>query len=376
MKGLIDTTLREGAQTTGISFTLAQKQAIVKALIKTGVEEIELGIATPFDHDLPSLVDFCKKSTNKNLSYSLWSMCRKSDIEYAAGLKPDVLSLSIPVSDLHIVKRLNKSRGWVLRTLRETIAWAKHLGFKKMSLGLEDATTAEASFLAEIMKTAEENGIFRLRFADTVGIASPLSIRNMITAAKADYSMEIGVHTHNDFGMATANCLTALEAGADWADVTVLGIGERAGNARFEEVVGYLALQKGRHYRTENIRELCNLVSQAANQEISARHPVIGHDIFTCETGLHLQGLERDPMTYEPYAPQKVGARRRLIYGAKIGRNYLRKRLTALAIPLPLEHINELTNHVRIKASELGRPLEDAEIMDLCAEKTSSLLVQ
>jgi len=367
MRGLIDTTLREGAQTVGIRFSLAQKQAIVQALAKTGVEEIELGIATPFDHDLPGLMDYCRQSVSPQTSYSLWSMCRKNDIEYAAGLQPDVLSLSIPVSDLHIFKKLNKSRGWVLHTLQKSIALARRLGLNRISLGLEDATRAEAGFLTEVMQIAAKNGIFRLRFADTVGIASPLAIRDLISAAKADCPLELGVHTHNDFGMATANCLTALESGADWADVTVLGLGERAGNARFEEVAGYLALQKGRHYRTENIRGLCRLVSQAANLEISARQPVIGQDIFACETGLHLQGLEQDPMTYEPYSPQKVGARRRLVHGPKIGRHYLCKRLRALALSIPLEHINELTKHMRRKAGELGRPLEDSEIMALCA---------
>jgi len=302
MKGLIDTTLREGVQTMGVSFSLSQKCAIVQALHEIGVEEIELGIATPLDHDLPALMAYCRRFTGRQ-SYSLWSMCRKDDIEYAAGLAPDVLSLSIPVSDLHIFKKLKKSRGWVLHTLRDAVVRARHLG-QRISLGLEDATRAKDDFLAEVMKTAAENGVFRLRFADTVGVASPLTIHKLIAAARANYTMEIGVHTHNDFGMATANCLAALEAGASWADVTVLGLGERAGNARLEEVAAYLAIRKDRHYRTESIRELCGLVSRAANMKISARHPVIGHDIFACETGLHLQGLEMDPMTYEPY-PRK-----------------------------------------------------------------------
>jgi homocitrate synthase NifV len=367
MKGLIDTTLREGAQTTGISFSLAQKRAVVQALVRTGIEEIELGIATPLDSDLPKLMANCR-AEYCHTSFSLWSMCRRRDIEYAAVLEPDILSLSIPVSDLHIFKKLRKSRGWVLRTLREALAWTKDCGIKSLSLGLEDATRAEAGFLTEVMDAAVEGGVSRIRFADTVGIASPLTIINLFKNARADYDLELGIHTHNDFGMATANCLTALEAGADWADVTIMGLGERAGNARLEEAAAYLTLQKGRPYRTECLRELSALLSEIISEPIPARQPVIGRDIFTCETGLHIQGLERDPETYEPYPPHKVGAVRRLLYGRKIGRHNLRHRLLTLARPLGLYNINELLGKVREKAAELGRPLEDAELMALCRQ--------
>jgi len=375
MKGLIDTTLREGAQTTGISFSLRQKRDIVQALVRTGIEEIELGIATPFDPDLPRLMASCRTEYSRT-SFSLWSMCRRDDIEYAAVLEPDILSLSIPVSDLHIFKKLRKSRGWVLRTLREALAWTKDCGIKRISLGLEDATRAEAGFLTEVMDAAVEGGVSRIRFADTVGIASPQTIINLFNHVGAAYDLELGIHTHNDFGMATANCLTALEAGADWADVTIMGLGERAGNARLEEVAAYLALQvsesarlrKGRLYRTECLRELSALLSEIIGEPIAARQPVIGRDIFTCETGLHIQGLERDPETYEPYPPHKVGAVRRLLYGRKIGRHNLRRRLLNLTRPLGFDNINELLCRVRDKAAELGRPLEDAELMALCRQ--------
>ncbi|MFW8600902.1 LeuA family protein [Desulfobacterota bacterium M19] len=368
MQGLIDTTLREGAQTAGISFSLRQKRDIVQALVRIGIEEIELGIATSFDRDLPGLMASCRAEYG-HTSFSLWSMCRRDDIEYAAVLEPDILSLSIPVSDLHIFKKLRKSRGWVLRTLREALAWSRDCGIKRLSLGLEDATRAEDGFLTEVMDAAVEGGVSRIRFADTVGIASPLTVIKLLSQVRAGYDLEFGIHTHNDFGMATANCLTALEAGADWADVTVMGLGERAGNARLEEAAAYLRLQKGRPYRTECLRELSALLCEIIGEPIAARRPVIGRDIFTCETGLHIQGLERDPETYEPYPPHKVGAARRLLYGRKTGRHNLRRRLLDLARPLGLDNINELLGQVRDKAAELGRPLEDAELTALCRQE-------
>ncbi|NOX26318.1 MAG: pyruvate carboxyltransferase [Deltaproteobacteria bacterium] len=368
MKGLIDTTLREGAQTVGINFPLSAQQDIIRGLIGIGIEEIELGVVTPRAHDLARLIDFCRRR-DSNTIISLWSMCRRRDIEYAAALQPDILSLSIPVSDLHIYKKLRKSRDWILRTLDAALDWARDLGIKRLSLGLEDATRAETSFLLEVLDTAAKGGVFRIRLADTVGIATPLSMVELLKKLNTDYELEFGVHSHNDFGMATANCLTALEAGADWADVTILGLGERAGNARLEEAAAYLALRHGRPYRTECIRTLSELVGAIIGQDIPTRRPVVGRDIFTCESGLHLQGLEREPGTYEPYSPQRVGAKRRLLYGEKIGRQNIRRRLGDPTHSPWFDNINDILEAVRQKTSELGRPLEDAELTALCRHK-------
>jgi homocitrate synthase NifV len=365
MKGLIDTTLREGSQAVGITLSLNDKCNIVSGLIGIGIEEIELGVATVSNHELPILMDYCR-SLRSAASFSLWCMCRRRDIEYAATLEPDILSLSVPVSDLHIFKKLRKSRGWVLRSLKAALVRASAAGIKRLSLGLEDATRADADFLAEVIATAARGGVERVRLADTVGIATPQLMADLIKNAKAKYDLEFGVHTHNDFGMATANCLTALEAGADWADVTILGLGERAGNARLEEAVAYLALQKGRPYRTEAVKSLSEKLSAITGEPIPGRQPVIGRDIFSCETGLHLQGLERDPKTYEPYPPQRVGVKRRFLYGQKIGRHNIRRCLSALARPLTMNNINEKLQIVQKKTIELGRPLEDSELTALC----------
>ncbi|MBC8412153.1 pyruvate carboxyltransferase [bacterium] len=299
------------------------------------------------------------------VSLSLWSRCNLEDIKYAAQLNPDIISLSIPVSDLHIEKKLGKNRPWIRQTLIDSLKYASNIGFKKISLGLEDATRADPCFLQEIIKIASEKGAQRIRIADTVGIATPMEMINTLQGINA-YGMEIGVHTHNDFGMATANAISALQAGAQWADATVLGLGERAGNARLEELAGFFTLKAGWTYRTEKLRPLCSLVSEAAAKAIDQHHPIIGDNIFTCETGMHLQGLNREHSTYEPYNPKQVGAVRRLLYGAKIGRNSLSGRLNHLQIRLSPEKLEELFPAFREKAGRLGRPLFDKEIVELC----------
>ena len=319
MKGLVDSTLREGAQTVGVTFSLEQKKEIVTGLVQVGVEEVELGVATPYDLDLPKLVRFAGRK-GESTRTSLWCRCIPDDIDYAASLHPDVLSLSIPGSDLHIEKKLGKDRTWVLNTIEASVARAMLRGCKIVSLGIEDATRADMGFLVEMAQRAVRAGAQRIRLADTVGISTPAECAEMVGRLKSRFSVDVGVHCHNDFGMATANSLAALDAGADWADVTVLGLGERTGNARLEEVAGFLAIRRCFAYNIEAVSTLAKRVSKLSKREIAPSHPLLGSSIFHCETGLHIQGLERDSRTYEPYPPERVGAQRELLFGSKIGR--------------------------------------------------------
>ncbi|MCF6291600.1 MAG: pyruvate carboxyltransferase [Desulfobacterales bacterium] len=346
MKGLVDSTLREGQQRVNVFFTLAQKKEIYSQLCRVGVEEIELGIATAHDHELAELISWCRQQGGCN-RLALWSRCRAEDIRLAAALKPDVLSLSIPVSDLHITKKLGKDRQWVLDTLTASLQLAHCLGFPYVSVGLEDGTRADREFLDAVCRQAEKHSARRVRLADTVGIADPASIKEQVRRMANKTDLEVGVHCHNDFGMATANALHALESGAHWADVTVAGIGERAGNARLEEVAGYLSLRRGRAYDVSRLAPLARSVAAMSSRTIPPHQPVVGREIFTCETGLHLQGLEKDPASYEPYAPERVGARRQLRFGAKLGRRAIRDRIAATGHSLSEPQLDELATTMR-----------------------------
>jgi len=364
MQGLIDSTLREGSQTFGLSFNLAQKKKIFTGLCRANIEEIEIGLATPLDEDLPELIKFSREYDN-NRRLALWCRCRRDDILFAASLKPDVLSLSIPVSDLHIEKKLGRDRAWALKVVKDAIFEARRCNFKTISLGLEDATRAEPCFLGEMVKTAIEAGVDRLRLADTVGIADPLEVIDLVKKIKSFGPIEVGVHMHNDFGMATANSLVALDAGAEWADVTILGLGERAGNARLEELAGYLALKRKTSYRLEAILELAKIVATVSGRTISPHMPILGDKIFYCETGLHLQGLEKDPSTYEPFSPEAVGARRKLQFSSKIGRRALLNCLRRMKIDTAMFDIADVTRKARQKAEVIGRPLKKEEMLTL-----------
>jgi homocitrate synthase NifV len=370
MKGLVDSTLREGSQAVGVAFSLARKVALARLLADIGIEEVEAGIAIPRDRELPELVHRCRDEAGVR-RLALWCRCREEDIDCALALAPDVLSLSIPVSDLHMAVRLGRGRRAVLALAAEGMRRARP-GVSCLSLGLEDATRADRAFLGEMVQSACSLGVDRVRIADTVGVATPAAIASLVRDLRRAFpAMEIGVHMHNDFGMASANAVAALEAGAHWADVTVLGLGERAGNSRLEEVAGHLALRCGRPYGVRLFRELAESVAAWAGRRVEPHHPVVGTGIFACESGLHLAGLARDPHTYEPYEPALVGASRRLLCGSKVGRRGLAERLRGLGLQWREDGTGELLDSFRERCRLLGRPLHDREVLQLLAEQSS-----
>jgi len=361
MKGIIDSTLREGEQTVGVSFSPERKLEIIKKLDAIGIEEIELGIASRYD-ETPKFLIKEARTSGVSARLDLWCRCLNGDIEIAAAAKPDVLSLSIPVSDLHIDKKLGKSRAWVLERLAESIPYALGLGSPFVSLGLEDATRADPEFMTKVIELAGQSGAGRIRLADTVGIAGPNEIATLVKELKRQVGIEIGVHMHNDFGMATANSIAAIDGGADWVDTTVLGLGERTGNARLEEVASYLGLRRQCHYNVSEIPALSRMVAEAAGREIQPHQPIIGSNIFACETGLHLQGLERDPATYEPFSPEIVQAERILMYGAKVGRREIRNCLESIDNKYSDSKYDWFIDRIRNKISAIGLPMQREDL--------------
>ena len=372
ISGIIDSTLREGEQTAGVVFSRDQKLEIVKHLIDLGVEEIELGVASFRTPELSSLVQESTALAEGRCRISLWSRCLDEDIDFACLCGPDVLSLSIPVSEIHMREKLCVDRSWVLETLQRSVEKALGLGIPFVSVGFEDATRADSAFLAQVAAVAEKSGACRIRLADTVGIASPGTMSQLVGNIKETTSLALSVHTHNDFGMATANALAALESGANWVDATVLGLGERAGNCRLEELVGYLSLQKGAaRYRPEKLKELCTTVAEAARIDISPYHPIVGDKIFTCETGLHVQGLIMSPRTYEPYNPVKVGQARSLLFGSKTGKKAVQTKLTALGLSISDKQADELVRQIRHMSIAGAEPLIDNELIRFAEQDTA-----
>lgn len=365
-KKIIDSTLREGEQTPGTFFSLTDKLAIIDGLARIGVAEIECGISSPYYPNTPDLVRHIH-STHNNIQSSLWCRCHKDDIDFGTAISPDILSLSIPVSDLHIREKLGKDKKWIRKTMRNALRQVTKTKVK-VAIGFEDATRADISFLTEMSLLAKKEGAFRIRLADTVGRATPLEFGSLVaTIKKVVGGLSVGVHTHNDFGMATANAITGLENGAEWADTTVLGLGERTGCARLEEIAGYLALiQNNTNLHSTELLPLSRFVAEATKKPIPMNQPIVGERIFTCETGLHLQGLYKNPKTYESYPPERVGGCRSLLLGAKSGKRALAHKLEELGHgQISESKLHTTLKQVRHYAITSHAPLTDEELLQV-----------
>lgn len=314
---ILDTTLREGLQMFGVRMTAKERRDLAIGLADLGVEEIEagwIGLA-----GLGEFLDWSGPLLN-NSWVSVWSRCHTKDVLLAADHHVTRINLGVPGSDAHRNKRLSMSRPELLEHMRATVRLARMHGMD-VSVGLEDASRADTDWLIELAMAAQAAGAFRVRISDTVGVYTPLTIFQIVSGFRSQLDVDIAVHCHNDFGMGTANAVTALQAGADWADASLLGMGERSGLAATEELAAYLSLQsKDRDYETRLLPDLCARAARLADLPLPRNKPVIGSDIFACETGIHLHGMQRDPGLFEPYAPENVANSRKVKLGDKSGR--------------------------------------------------------
>lgn len=367
---LIETTLREGAQLFGAYFNLENRKHIASGLIALGVEEIELGWVGQ-----EGLLEFAQhlSSVKKDTYLSVWSPCREKDILAAAELPVDRINIGVPVSDLHIEKRLEMDRQSILRKLAAAVKTAREAGFKYISVGLEDISRADEDFSLSMALHAEVCGVSRIRLADSLGQLTPLAMEKLVTRFRSKLNIDIAVHCHDDFGMATANAVTALESGADYVDSSVLGIGERSGIASTEELAAHLALRGGKDgYSTEVLKEICMYVSSAAKVPVSRTKAVVGTDIFACESGLHAHALSKSPELFEPYAPESVGTLRKLAVGGKSGRAAVRTFLDECGVDSTSTDLAGITEAVRQLSCRLSRPLTRNELLKIsCGEVLS-----
>jgi homocitrate synthase NifV len=360
-----DTTLRDGEQTAGVVFGLREKMAIARMLDDIGVHELECGIPAMGKEEQDSIRALVGMGLNARLI--TWNRALIGDIRASIACGVNAVDISLSVSDMMIANKLRKSRDWVIEQLRVAVSFAKEQGLY-VSVGGEDSSRADSAFLVELMGIAHELGSDRFRFCDTLGILDPFVMYEKIrTLRDAVPGLPIEVHTHNDLGMATANAIAGIRAGARFVNTTVNGLGERAGNAALEEVVMGLKLACGIDpgLETHRFHEISRFVGTASGRPVPDWKPVVGKKVFSHESGVHSDGVIKNPRNYEGFDPAEVGLSRYLILGKHSGTSSVLARFKELGITLSREEAARLMDHVREKSQEVRRPLKDRELRRL-----------
>lgn len=345
MPFLLDATLREGAQSPSARLTRRRQIAILRGLAEVGVSEAEIGCAAR-DADLAGLVASARRAAPQ-LRLSVWCRGLPADVALGAACGADIVHVSLPASDLHLQRRLGKDRAWLLRRIGESAHAAMRDGAVAVALGLEDATRADPALLLAASRAAREAGYCRVRLADTVSAAGPSRMIELVSLVRSEFQGAVGVHCHDDFGLATGNAVAALEAGAAWADGCLLGAGERSGASRTEALAAWLAVRCGHALRLDRLPALCRTAAAALGRRIDPHAPVVGGAIWQVASGLHVDGVAKDPQTYEPFDPAMVGAQRELLLGPQSGRGAVRQACQAGGLTVSEAELDRLVSAVR-----------------------------
>ncbi len=367
----VDTTLRDGEQTAGVVFAHEEKVRIAKLLDMIGVDQLEAGIPVMGEEEEKNMKAIVK--SNLKASIMAWNRAVIPDIAKSINCGVDAVAISIATSDLHIKHKLRSTREKVLEQMVKAVEFAKREGMY-ISVNSEDGSRTDFEFLVKFGKLAKQAGADRLRFCDTIGFLEPFKTYEIVKKLKEEVDIDIEMHTHNDFGMATANALAGLRAGATHVGVTVNGLGERAGNAALEEVAMALKHTMGQEIslKTEMFRDICEYVSKASGRKLPSWKAVVGTNMFAHESGIHVDGALKHPETYEVFNPLEVGLERQIVIGKHSGTAALVNILANYGIEISKEDSRELLEDVRKASISLKRSLSEKELLYLFHEWNAS----
>lgn len=361
---IVDTTLRDGEQTAGVAFANHEKVTIAQTLSDMGIDQLEVGIPTMGGDEKATIKAICKRDLKASIM--AWNRAVISDIEQSIDCGVDAVAISLSVSDIHIQHKLKKSREWVLENMYNAVTYAKKNGLY-ISVNGEDSSRADINFLIEFINLAKEAGADRFRYCDTVGVMEPFTLRDAIEKIYKVTNFDIEMHTHNDFGMATANAIAGIVGGANHIGVTVNGLGERAGNAALEEVIMALKFVYGyeTNIDTTRFREISKYVSQASGRELPIWKAIVGTNMFRHESGIHADGALKDPKNYEAFDPSEVGLERQIVIGKHSGKAAIINKFREYEIELSNEDAESMLDLVRQTSVRMKRNLFDKELVEI-----------
>ena len=366
---IFDTTLRDGEQSPGVSLTPEQKLTIAKKLDDLGVDAIEAGFPIVSDGECKAI----KMITSANLSAEICGLARtnKKDIDAAIDVGLKYIHTFIATSDIHLQYKLKLSRDEVLAKAIEAVEYGKSRGLQ-VEFSAEDATRSDREFLKKVFGEVAKAGADRIDIPDTVGYSTPQYMAEITKDAIEVTKLPVSVHCHNDFGLAVANAISGIQAGAQCAHVTINGIGERAGNASLEEFVMSLqCLQFGEKYetgiKTELLYDTSRFVSKLVGMTVQPNKAIVGENAFGHESGIHTHGVLSNPLTYEPISPELVGRSRWLQVGKHAGIHGMNAMLEEYGLRPDKEQANQILDKVK-NLGDQGKHVTEVELLTIASE--------
>ncbi len=366
MVRIFDTTLRDGEQTPGVSLTLEDKIVIARQLDKLGVDIIEAGFPISSRGEFQSV----KRIADEGLCAQVCGLSRivKGDVQACLDAGVDMVHVFVSTSDIQIAHTIKKSRPEIVRASVDAIEQVKDSGITCLFSAM-DATRTSPEFLKEIFGAVEEANCNIINIPDTVGVAAPSIFYRLVKEVCQNVRhMTVDVHCHNDFGLAVANSIAAVEAGAREVQVTVNGLGERAGNANLAETVMSLQSIFGAKtsIKTEYLMETAKLVERLTRAQIPITAPIVGENAFSHESGIHSHGVLERSDTFEPgiMTPEMVGHKRRIVIGKHTGRHAVRQALESVGYTTTDEQLQDILSRIK-ELGDKGKQISDADLQTI-----------
>lgn len=366
---IFDTTLRDGEQAPGVALTVDEKIQIAQKLDSLGVDKLEAGFPASSKGEVMacSEINDLIDATTVGLARTV-----KNDVDAVLDANLDYMHTFIGTSPLHRDYKLKMDKETIIETAVAGVEYGKDHGLT-VEFSAEDATRTEKDFLIDVYRAVVDAGADFLNVPDTVGVLTPIVTGDLIRNLKKEFKTPISVHFHNDFGLATANTLTAIENGANQAHVTVNGIGERTGNASLEELAVALELVYGIDVGidTTQLYNLSDFVGRITGIKMPVNKPIVGDNAFAHESGIHVHGILNNSLTYEPISPEVVGHSRRIVIGKHTGANALKSKLEQFNIDLNDEQFKKVFGQIK-DLGDKGKTITDSDLKAIAITEISS----
>ena len=342
---ILDSTLREGEQHPGVSFTIKQRIQIAWMLDYFGVDQIEISPIISNDH-----AEATKMIIKQGLSADIVAHCRalKEDIDVSLKCDATWVAAYLGISDIHLKDKLRISRDEALNRAVKTVEYAKSHGLK-IRFTVEDGCRADPQFLIKVCKAIEEAGVDRISLPDTVGVLRPTGMSNFVKTVRSEVNVPLDAHVHNDIGFALANAFAACDAGADQIHTTIDGIGERTGIPSLAETAVALAYlyKSPNDFRLDMLVDLSRLIEQYTTIKPYDSKPIVGESAYKHKAGTHLAAILRNPAAYEPIPPRTVGQTRKVVFGELAGKTGAEYLMSILGLEKNVENAKNVANGLK-----------------------------